>query len=301
MPERVVGDPNRMRQVLRKLAGNAVKFTESGSVSVCVEPEVSIVPDAVPSSTRMFHFEVRDTGIGIPTEKQALVFEPFRQVDGSASRRYGGAGLGLSICRRLVSLMGGRIWAESEPGVGSTFHFTVAMAVGTAVLAQIRPAPPAIAPVPLAAPVGVTAPAPQAAPAAQPRAHARLRVLVAEDNMVNQTLIKRVLETAGCTVVCAPDGREAVKAYDAGGFDLILMDLQMPNMDGFEATAEVRRREAVSGSHIPIIAVTANALLGDRERCLAAGMDGYVTKPMKRPELFRAIAATVEFDVAAAS
>ncbi|MGD0775481.1 MAG: two-component regulator propeller domain-containing protein [Candidatus Solibacter sp.] len=273
LPTRLVGDPGRLRQVLLNLAGNAVKFTGTGSVEiVAAQEDISDTP----GGARRIHFRIRDTGIGIPFEKQALIFEPFRQADGSTSRRYGGTGLGLSICGRLVPMMGGRIWVESQPGVGSTFHFTITAACAAAVTQPSAP------------PAETEAPSP-----------ASLSVLLAEDNIVNQTLARRMLEKAGYTVVCAMDGREAVEASAARRFDVILMDLQMPHMDGFEATAELRRREAVSGGRTPIVAVTANAMQGDRERCLAAGMDGYVTKPIKRPELFRAIASGLESTAAA--
>ena len=276
---RLLGDPGRLRQVLLNLAGNAVKFTETGSVGIVAEEEV--IYDGASSGSggmRQIHFQVSDTGIGIAAEKQALIFEPFLQADGSTSRRYGGTGLGLSICRRLVAMMGGRIWVESQLGAGSTFHFTI-----TAVSA----APPARQSAPEVQqdePFG----------AGEIPSTAGLRVLLAEDNMVNQTLARRMLENAGCAVVCAMDGREAVDACAGGRFDVVLMDVHMPHMDGFEATAELRRREAISGGHLAIVALTANAMKGDRERCLAAGMDGYVAKPMKRPELLRAIAAGLE-------
>jgi signal transduction histidine kinase/ActR/RegA family two-component response regulator len=286
VPRRLVGDPGRLRQVLLNLAANAVKFTETGSVGIVVEEAVvSDGPDmpggvpCVPLRAGMcrVHFQIRDTGIGIAFEKQALIFEPFRQADGSTTRRYGGTGLGLSICQRLVALMGGRIWVDSQPGAGSTFHFTI-MAASAA------------------------SPARQAAPPAETESSppAAIHVLLVEDNMVNQKLARRIMENAGYTVVCAMDGLEAVEACAAQRFDLVLMDLQMPHMDGFEATAELRRREAISGGHLPIIALTANAMTGDRERCLAAGMDGYVSKPMKRPELFQAIASGLEINATAA-
>jgi CheY-like chemotaxis protein len=250
--------------VLLNLAGNAVKFTDTGSVGIFAQDL------GLHHGMRRIHFQVRDTGIGISAEKQALIFEPFRQADGSTSRRYGGTGLGLSICGRLVSMMGGRIWVESAPGAGSTFHFTIAAV--PAVAAERPAAPPVSREIPL--PAG-------------------LHVLLAEDNIVNQALTRRFLENAGCKVFCALDGREAVEACAVQRFDLILMDVQMPRMDGFEATAELRRREAITGGHTPIVAVTANAMKGDREHCLAAGMDGYVTKPMKRSQLFQAMASAL--------
>jgi signal transduction histidine kinase/ligand-binding sensor domain-containing protein/ActR/RegA family two-component response regulator len=273
-PMFLVGDPGRLRQVLLNLAGNAVKFTETGSVAIVAEEE-ALSGNPGMTAIRRIHFQVRDTGIGIPGEKQGLIFEPFRQADGSTSRRYGGTGLGLSICSRLVSMMGGRIWVESQSGKGSTFHFTITAA-------------------------SALAEAPQPAPAAETEmpSPAGLHLLLVEDNLVNQALTQRLLESAGCTVVCAMDGKEALDACAAEHFDVVLMDVQMPNMDGFEATAELRRREATSGGHLPIVALTANAMRGDRERCIAAGMDGYVGKPMKRADLFRAIAAAVGSPVA---
>jgi signal transduction histidine kinase/ligand-binding sensor domain-containing protein/CheY-like chemotaxis protein len=305
VPTRLVGDPGRLRQVLLNLAGNAVKFTETGSVGiVAAEEDIADNPGGVPSGSggvpsgssgvpsesppcqglrdamRRVHFQIRDTGIGIPAEIQALIFEPFRQADGSTSRRHGGTGLGLSICRRLVSMMGGRIWVESQPGAGSTFHFTIAAASAAPPGPEGTPpaAPPAETEIPL--PAG-------------------LHVLLAEDNIVNQKLARRMLEKAGCAVVCAVDGSQAVEACARDRFDVVLMDVQMPHMDGLEATAELRRREAISGGHLPIIALTANVMQGDRERCLAAGMDGFVGKPMKRPELLRAIASGLETNATA--
>jgi signal transduction histidine kinase/ActR/RegA family two-component response regulator len=286
VPRRLVGDPGRLRQVLLNLAANAVKFTETGSVEIVVEEaSVSDGPDMpggvlsapLPAGICRVHFQIRDTGIGIAFEKQTLVFEPFRQADGSTTRRYGGTGLGLSICQRLVAMMGGRIWVVSQPGAGSTFHFTIIAAAAAEPARQA--APPAATGTSLAA---------------------AIHVLLVEDNMVNQKLARRIMENAGYTVVCAMDGREGVEACAAQHFDLVLMDLQMPHMDGFEATAELRRREAISGGHLPIIALTANAMPGDRERCLAAGMDGYVSKPMKRPELFQAIASGLQINATVA-
>ncbi|MCX6627084.1 MAG: ATP-binding protein, partial [Candidatus Solibacter sp.] len=207
---RLVGDPGRLRQVLLNLAGNAVKFTDAGSVGIVAEEEdIADDPGGVPSGSppyqgrrdgmRRMHFQIRDTGIGIPVEKQALIFEPFRQADGSTTRLYGGTGLGLSICGRLVPMMGGHIWVESKPGAGSTFHFTI---TATAAAAVPKVASPGETEIP--SPAG-------------------LHVLLAEDNVVNQKLAKRLLENAGCTVVTAMDGREAVDACARDRFDVVLM------------------------------------------------------------------------------
>ncbi|MEO8596221.1 MAG: ATP-binding protein [Candidatus Solibacter sp.] len=263
VPARLTGDPGRLRQILLNLVGNAVKFTEKGSVEVLVEAQTP------PPGKCRLQFQIRDTGIGIEAAKQSLIFEPFLQADGSTSRRYGGTGLGLSICRRLVTMMGGQIWCESRMGAGSTFTFTIE---ADAVVPAADPAPASDRPV------------------AEPSIPRGLRVLLAEDNMVNRMLAQRLLEQAGALVYCAVDGQAAIDACAAQRFDLILMDVQMPRMDGFEATAEIRRRECSSGAHIPIVALTANAMSGDRELCIRAGMDGFVSKPMKRADLFQAIA-----------
>jgi signal transduction histidine kinase/HD-like signal output (HDOD) protein len=271
VPDAVVGDPTRLCQVVINLVGNALKFTERGEVVVLVRPEIGpmgpIGPRGPRSGSRevLLHLEVRDTGIGIPADKVGTIFQPFEQADGSTTRKYGGTGLGLTISARLVELMGGRIWVESEPGRGSTFHFTARFA---------------------AAP----APEPSAAgPALSPSAGGRsLRILLAEDNPVNQRVAVRTLEKRGHTVRVACNGREAVEAWQGQRFDVVLMDVQMPEVDGFEATATIRAREG-AGRRTPIIAMTAHAMKGDRERCLAAGMDGYVTKPFEVEALFRAL------------
>jgi PAS domain S-box-containing protein len=264
-PQTVVGDPRRLGQIVGNLLGNAIKFTERGEIAVSAEIE-SQTADQV-----CLHFAVRDTGIGIPAEKQQLIFEAFAQADGSTTRKYGGSGLGLAICSRLVQIMGGRIWVESEPGKGSAFHFTLRFGL---------PVPPP----PLRAE--------ELRPLLrQPRpAASGLRVLVVEDNPVNQRLATRLLEKRGNKVVVAGNGREALAILGTETLDLVLMDVQMPEMDGFEATAAIRQNERATGAHIPIIAMTAHAMKGDRERCLERGMDGYVSKPILRQELFEAIA-----------
>ncbi len=408
VPARVHADAVRVRQVITNLIGNALKFTEKGEVLLRVATE-SESGDGL-----TLHFTVSDTGIGIPVEKQKSIFGAFSQGDASTTRRYGGTGLGLTICARLVQMMRGRIWVESEPGRGSSVHFTanvkaasngtgsgeaqtsglegirVLVADGngssrrvladmlsqwgmkvsvaadgtTAVEALAEPAGSgdafrlvlADAHLPLAdgwtvaqevarlamkecAVVlltrygrateasrrlegGVAAfltkpvrraelrdalrkalgdPARRVAPAAPPetassepeQAHSSLRILLAEDNAVNQHLVRKLLERRGHSVSVAGDGREALALFNRQPFDAVLMDVQMPEMDGFEATAAIRAQEGKAGRHVPIIAVTAHAMKGDEERCLQAGMDGYVAKPVKAETLFAAIEAAL--------
>jgi signal transduction histidine kinase/DNA-binding response OmpR family regulator len=402
VPDEVVVDGVRLRQVLVNLLGNAVKFTERGEVVVHVTAEVG-GPDE-----RVLHLAVTDTGIGIPLDKQALIFQPFSQADGSTTRQYGGTGLGLTICSRLVSLMGGTIWVDSAPGAGSTFRFTATVGVGGRAALQAAPgelagrsalivddnatnrrifertlvrwgmrptladgAQAALAvverrrqhgqsfdvalidvqmpdmdgfalaerlqtcgyPVPkilmltssdrlgdaarcralglatyLVKPVRqaalrqaiVTAlgqPAPMslaaaALPAPGSRLHG-LRVLLAEDNIVNQKVAAAILKKLGHSVVVVGDGAQAVSAHAADAFDLVLMDMQMPKMSGAEAIAAIRARERTNGRRVPIVALTAHALKGDREQCLAAGADGYVPKPVSPDSLAREIDAVV--------
>jgi len=272
-PDSLVGDRDRLRQVLVNLLGNAIKFTEQGSVEVaadCEPPEGAEV---------LARFRVSDTGIGIPQDKQACIFEAFAQADGSTTRRYGGTGLGLAICSRLVSMMGGRLWLESEPGRGSAFHFTARFRLSAALPAEPAEEVRALALLSGASPQGL-----RAGEKGSP-----LRILVAEDNSVNQRLAQRLLEKHGHAVKLAANGLEALAAFAAERFDLILMDLQMPELDGLQTTLAIREREKAGGHHIPIIALTAHAMKGDRERCLAAQMDGYLAKPFKPAELFAAI------------
>jgi CheY-like chemotaxis protein len=399
-PEHVKGDPNRLRQVLTNLVGNAIKFTEVGEVVIEAERRYETATHAT------VVLRVRDTGIGIPADRHAAVFESFTQADGSTTRRYGGTGLGLTICRQLVELMGGRIGLDSAPGRGSTFWVELvlekqtaaprpaapavlegvrvlavddnatnrlilcqqlrawgcrpeeaasgetALALlrgaagidpfglvlldmqmpgmdGTALAGAIR-AEPRLAGVPLVLlssvgalrggqeaaralgfdatltkPVGrgtlfqtVTAvlgrrarPSPLAPPATAGPRMAALRVLVAEDNVVNREVLLRMLEKLGCQADAVGTGREAVQAVGRERYDLVLMDVQMPHMDGLEATAEIRRRENGSEPGVTIIAVTAHAMAGHRERCLAAGMNDYLAKPVKLDELKRMLDA----------
>jgi signal transduction histidine kinase/CheY-like chemotaxis protein len=262
VPAAVVGDPLRLRQVVMNLVGNAIKFTEAGRISVAVTADLGAA-DALD-----LHFSVRDTGIGIAPDDQAVIFEAFSQADGSTTRRFGGTGLGLAISAALVEMMGGRIWVESAPGDGSTFHFTARVAATT-----LRPAARARQAWP------ASAPAPQAAPQS---------ILLVEDNLVNQRVAVGLLQGRGHHVTVCANGQEALAALETAGFDLVLIDLQMPVMGGLEATAVIRERERASGGHLRIAAMTAHAMTGDRDRCLAAGMDDYLPKPID-PQLLFAI------------
>jgi CheY-like chemotaxis protein len=287
VPHCLLADPLRLRQVLTNLLSNALKFTERGQVTLRLDLEQQ-------ADGPVLHFEVADTGIGIPMDKHAVIFEPFTQADGSHTRRYGGNGLGLTICARFVEMMGGRIWVDSEPGKGSHFHFAIraqeparrepssegqpwqgqSQATAPGELAQ-RPAN-----------LALSAAGPDSAKPATPADFTPLTVLLAEDNPVNQKVAVRLLQKRGHTVVTAANGVEAVEAFRRQPFDAVLMDVQMPEMDGFEATAAIREYERQTGVHTPVIALTAHALTGDRERCLDAGMDEYVTKPIQPALLF---------------
>jgi PAS domain S-box-containing protein len=403
VPAMVLGDPGRLRQIVVNLVGNAIKFTKQGEVVVRVE-KLSGTADEV-----TLHFSIRDTGIGIPPEKQKTIFQAFAQADTSSTRQFGGTGLGLTIASQLVGMMGGRIWVDSEVGRGSTFHFTVRMKTShplseqparasTALLQELpvlvvddnatnrrilaetlsgwginptlsagasdalirlkqaresgKPYPLVIAdaqmpdmdgftliesikqdPQLARATIMMLTSAGQRGDAArcreigvsayltkpigeselldavlqvlgregntgQPQLITRhslregrrsLRMLVVEDNPVNQLLALRLLQKQGHSTVAAGNGREALAALAKETFDLVLMDVQMPDMDGFEATRAIREREQKTGEHVPIIAMTAHAMQGDKERCLKAGMDAYVSKPVHVSELLTAI------------
>ena len=285
----LVGDNHRLLQVLANLVGNAMKFTEQGSVSV------SVSRSALVDGWATLRFEVADTGIGVPKDKQELIFEAFSQADTSMTRRYGGTGLGLSIARQLCQMMGGDIGVTSVVGVGSTFWFTVRMEVGAAV----SPAPVASPSVVVVAARGVQPAPAQAAPAQSApteggvtvaarefqtalRAAGRLevRILLVEDNAANMRVTRALLEILGCTVTPAFNGLSAVEEYRNGIFDLVLMDCQMPEMDGYEATRTIRQIETTQGRRTPIVALTAHAMAGSRESSLASGMDDQLTKPL---------------------
>jgi len=265
VPQQVLSDPHRLRQVTINLVGNAIKFTEAGEVRV----DVSVWREA--GQPDMLHVQVSDTGIGIPADKIGLIYDAFAQADNSITRKYGGTGLGLSITRRLIELMGGRIWVESTPGAGSHFHFTVP--VGHVNAPQASGAS--------------TLPAPKPDAAASDQLVGHWPVLLVEDNPVNQKLALAVLQKRGYQVTLAQNGQEAVDSWQAQRFAVVLMDMQMPVMDGIEATQAIRQLEAAQGrQRTPIIAMTANAMEGDRQRCLHAGMDDYIPKPIKMALLY---------------
>jgi PAS domain S-box-containing protein len=262
VPGNLVGDITSLRQVLVNLLDNAVKFTDTGEVSISVNCQPQL------DGRLELSFSVRDTGIGIPPGSLGSLFRSFSQVDASLTRKYGGTGLGLAISKRLVELMGGRIWAESEPGQGSTFHFTI--------LAELAPPKQFIQ---------ATEPSRQADLLADQLGS--LHLLLAEDNLVNQKVALRMLRKLGVRADVAANGLEVLEALERQPYDIVLMDVQMPEMDGFEATRAIRERWQKEAPRI--IAVTAHALEGDRERCLEAGMDDYISKPVKMEELMDAL------------
>jgi PAS domain S-box-containing protein len=277
-PPTLKGDPNRIRQILNNLVGNAIKFTDRGEVAV----EISIPDPHRFSSHLPVQFLVRDSGIGIPLEKQRTIFEAFSQADSSTSRQFGGTGLGLTISARLARLMGGQISVESHPGKGSTFRFDVPLEILPSTASARQPTGrPGESNSDLDASLAEVVEARSC--------HLTLRILLVEDNQVNQKLTTRLLGKKGHQVTVSSNGREALQLINMQPFDLVLMDIQMPGMDGFETTKLIRLQEVKTLSHLPVIALTAHALKGDRERCLQAGMDGYVTKPIKARELYAAI------------
>lgn len=262
LPTSVLGDGLRLRQVLMNLIANAIKFTPRGGVDVVVRAVGMGERDG--EHWTEIEFAVADTGIGIAEDKQKLIFEPFRQAEGSTTRKFGGTGLGLAISSKLVEAMGGRLAVDSRAGYGSRFYFRLLLAESEAGVSDERRLP---AKGPLQ---GTSRP---------------LRILLAEDNMVNQRLVARTLERHGHHATVAPTGLEAIKMLETNTFDVVLMDVQMPEMDGLTATRIIRNRELQTGRHIPVIAMTANAMRGDRERCLEAGMDDYISKPLHLDDL----------------
>jgi signal transduction histidine kinase/ActR/RegA family two-component response regulator len=255
VPPYVTGDEGLIEQVLVNLVGNAIKFTHKGSVTLNIERPKQGAGDAE------LYFQVIDTGIGISKKDQATIFEKFTQADGSTKRMYGGTGLGLAICKQLVELMGGKIGIISSKGRGSTFFFNLTL--------------------PQSAPPNQQKP-PEETVATQIRAG--VKVLLVEDNKVNQKVAMAILRKAGCEVEAVENGQNAIQQIRKAHYDVVLMDCQMPVMDGFEATAQIRAMRKPRGN-IPIIAITAHAMKDDRQKCLDAGMDDYISKPVSRQAL----------------
>jgi CheY-like chemotaxis protein len=254
----VHGDLLRFKQIVLNLLGNAIKFTEQGSITISAQ----LVSQQDQQGT--LRLDVRDTGIGMSRDVLDRIFDTFTQADSSTTRTYGGSGLGLTICRRLVKLMGGRIWVDSLPGVGSCFHVELPCAIRT----QHNDASGQVA-----------------RDQAVTSGGRSLSVLVAEDNPLNATMILAMLQRMGHRPQLAEDGQKALEAWSQAAYDCILMDIQMPVLDGVQAAAAIRQQEYARGGHIPIIALTAHALRGDRQRLLAEGFDGYLAKPLEMIEL----------------
>ncbi len=266
VPLRLRGDNVKLRQILLNILGNAIKFTPAGQIEVQVELAKSF------DDFLQVKFLVTDSGVGIPAARQAAIFEPFTQVDGSTTRKYGGTGLGLAICRQLVGLMHGEIGVISAPGEGSTFWFTACFKASLATQPQVG------------APLAPPAPSPLTPGTPQP--DRQRRILLVEDNLINQKVALRMLNKLGHNADVAFDGRKAVEALEQQDYDLVLMDCMMPEMDGFEATRLIRDPSSQVRNHrVPIVAMTANAMKGDREKCLQGGMDDYLAKPVNRQEL----------------
>jgi len=272
VPQFIMGDPTRLCQILINLLNNAVKFTEQGEIAV------SVSNTNLDDGGYEIHFAVKDTGIGIPEDKMSRLFRSFSQVDASTARKYGGTGLGLAISKKLTEMMNGRMWVESAVGVGSVFHFT------------IRADPIIGEPLDLSKPDNLYAHGKQIKDLE--RSNSELNILLAEDNVVNQIVTKKMLSKLGYNADVASSGIEALKALEKKKYDLVFMDVQMPEMDGLEAAREIRRRWPEGGPKI--IAVTASALKGDQEMCLAAGMDGYIMKPTKIEAIREALQAVAK-------
>ena len=259
VPAAMFGDAVRLRQVLVNLVGNAIKFTEHGSVRITVAVRERL------QDRLLLLFEVSDTGIGIPADKLQMIFRPFEQVDSSLGRSFGGTGLGLAIASQIVTRMGGHIWVDSEMGRGSTFHCTVSLAEAIDMPLHHGDVRETQSPTRTTSVV-----------AGRP-----LNVLVADDVLPNQVVAQGLLQKHGHCVTLVSSGREVLAQLESSTFDLLLLDVQMPDLDGFRTTELIRQRERAAGTHVPIVAMTAHAMKGDRERCVNAGMDGYVSKPLQ--------------------
>jgi two-component system, sensor histidine kinase and response regulator len=305
VPVLLLGDADRLRQILVNLVGNAIKFTSQGAITI----RVAVSQGPPEQAAYTLHFSVKDTGIGIPADKQHSIFEAFSQADVSTTRQYGGTGLGLSISSQLVAMMGGQIWLESQPGIGSTFHFTATFPASLQPASKLDSDPhntslqgfhrqiaeehvntrqPGAAAPRVCGRAGDSC---QSSAAAKPVVDqaAGLRLLLAEDGVVNAAVFKGLLERDGHQVWVVEDGQAAIEAWQEGAFDAILMDVQMPRLDGLDATRAIRQAEATGGGHIPIIAITAAAMEGDQARCLEAGMDDYLSKPIDLEQFRRVV------------
>jgi signal transduction histidine kinase/ActR/RegA family two-component response regulator len=261
VPSCLKGDSARLTQIIINLVDNAVKFTHNGEIGI----SASLVSDL--DGFAVIRFEIRDTGIGIPQSRLAVIFDPFTQADGSTTRQYGGTGLGLAICRQLAELMGGEIGVESKEGKGSTFWFTARFEKQTMQISAFQPSEVLTLLMANAIPQDA-------------------RILLAEDNVINQKVAQSILSKLNCKSDIVANGLEAVRALELINYDLVLMDCQMPEMDGFEATAVIRDPKSKVLNHkVPVIAMTANAMKGDHEACLEAGMDDYLSKPVRKEEL----------------
>ena len=263
VPETTVGDRVRLQQVLTNLVGNAVKFTAQGTVELRVTTDRSGIT-----------FTVTDTGIGIPVERQDLLFKPFSQVDDSSTRSYGGTGLGLAISQELVTLMGGTITLESTAGHGCTFSFTLPRALSEPPLKQVAAAIPS---------TGSESDPPSAG-------GAKPRILIVEDDPLTMTMLQALLNGHHYITETANNGHQALQMWEHGSCDLIIMDVQLPVLDGIKATRAIRDREREHGGHVPILAITAQASPDFETQCLAAGMDGYLAKPVDLTEVLRVVA-----------
>ncbi len=277
VPSWVTTDGTRLRQVLLNLIGNAIKFTEKGEV------EISIYGETGPEGESRLGFDVRDTGPGIAQDRLDRLFKPFSQADSSTTRKYGGTGLGLAICRSLAKLLGGSVEVSKTSAEGTTFHFSIACVpcdmMPDVLLSDLAPGA-----------TGRATRPPMLALKSDSGGQRPLRIIVAEDNVVNQKLLQQLLKRLKFDAEFVGNGAECVKLLREATYDIILMDCQMPEMDGYEATQRIRAGEAGDANRaVRIIALTAHAMAGDREKCLAAGMDDYLTKPIQPAQLVTAL------------